>query len=60
LRGISAWQHPVIVLKDVPYSDLQVCKREILGLLIMSKKKCPDFLNFNFKKYPSGKTTFSI
>ena len=26
LRGISAWQHPVIVLKDVPYSDLQVSK----------------------------------
>ena len=26
LRGISAWQHPVIVLKDVPYSDLQVSR----------------------------------
>ena len=23
LRGISAWQHPVIVLKDVPYPHLQ-------------------------------------
>merc|ERR1719336_1422727 len=23
LKGISAWQHPVIVLKDVPYEDLQ-------------------------------------
>ena len=22
-QGISAWQHPVIVLKDVPYEDLQ-------------------------------------
>ena len=23
LQGIAAWQHPVIVLKDVPYSHLQ-------------------------------------
>jgi len=23
LKGISSWQHPVIVLKDVPYEDLQ-------------------------------------
>ena len=29
LRGISAWQHPVIVLKDVPFSDLQVLKLNI-------------------------------
>ena len=34
LRGISAWQHPVIVLKDVPYSDLQVTKINNLGRLI--------------------------
>ena len=25
LRGISNWQHPVLVLRDVPFLDLQVC-----------------------------------
>ena len=34
LRGISAWQHPVIVLKDVPFSDLQVLKLNISKKII--------------------------
>lgn len=24
IQGISPWQHPVILLRDVPFSDLQV------------------------------------
>ena len=38
LRGISAWQHPVIVLKDVPYSDLQVSKINNSGRLVQLTK----------------------
>ena len=45
LRGISAWQHPVIVLKDVPYSDLQVTKINNLGRLIQLTKFLRTFNN---------------
>ena len=30
LRGISNWQHPVLVLRDVPFLDLQVCTSSVV------------------------------
>lgn len=41
-QGISAWQHPVIVLKDVPYEDLQGIVEFIYHGEVSVDKECLD------------------
>lgn len=45
LRGISLWQHPVLVLKDVPFSDLQsILEFVYLGEVNVEQGRLQSFL----------------
>ena len=45
LRGISLWQHPVLVLKDVPFHDLQsILEFVYLGEVNVEQERLQSFL----------------